>query len=417
MLSLIFGALWFFFSFYFSLFWAREIACLLPKAYIWWVISGIALLPGFFMSSLFFSNLLHWKRKKYPTTSAPVTVLMCAHNEETRISQAIQSILQQHYSGPIDLLVVDNASSDQTKQEIQKWIPCSFPNRSIRTLYCPVLGKSHALNTGLAHITTKYFITVDADTCLEKNAVQKIMNHIVATQSSCVAGNLFVQNTTDSFFTKIQTYDYLLSIAAVKRYQGSYRSTLVAQGAFSAFQTQAVRKLGGWKNVMGEDIVLTYQLLQHGLSSTYEPAAVGYTQVPDTFFGLYNQRKRWARGMLEGLSLIPPWKQPSLFTKYFALVNCFVIDLDLSFLFGFIPAILLALSGFPLLVGILTLITLLVCVLLFYSMFLYQKKLNIPFKNSFFGFLAFLLCFQTIQSMAALHGYLTFFLHRKGEWK
>ena len=44
---------------------------------------------------------------------------------------------------------------------------------------------------------------------------------------------------------------------------------------------------------MGEDIVLTYQLLRQKLPSTYEPGAVGYTTVPETFNGLYNQRKRW----------------------------------------------------------------------------------------------------------------------------
>lgn len=38
---------------------------------------------------------------------------------------------------------------------------------------------------------------------------------------------------------------------------------------------------------MGEDIVLTYQLLEQNKCSTYEPAAVGYTEVPDTLSALY----------------------------------------------------------------------------------------------------------------------------------
>lgn len=119
----------------------------------------------------------------------------------------------------------------------------------------------------------------------------------------------------------MQNYDYLLSIAAVKRFQGSYKSTLVAQGAFSAYQTDEVRKIGGWQDVLGEDIVLTYKLLQQGLSSTYEPAAVGYTDVPRTLGGLYNQRKRWAIGMLEGLSAVPPWKQGTFYSRHFEFVN------------------------------------------------------------------------------------------------
>lgn len=281
----------------------------------------------------------------------------------------------------------------------------------------PLVGKAHALNFGLDRVCTPHFITIDADTCLEKRAVQRIINHIVHRQSACVAGNLFVGNARASWVAKMQNYDYLLSIAAVKRFQGSYESTLVAQGAFSVYQTRAVRQIGGWQDVLGEDIVLTYRLLQQGLSSTYEPGAVGYTTVPETLDGLYNQRKRWAIGMLEGLSAAPPWKQGSGFSRYFTWVNLSVIYLDLTFLFGFIPGVILAVLGYPYLAGWLTLFTVAVCVLLFLAMYLYQKKLRIPFQNSLWGFMCFLLCFQTVQSIAALHGYLIRLLRRKGEWK
>ena len=70
----------------------------------------------------------------------------------------------------------------------------------------------------------------------------------------------------------MQIYDYLISIAAIKRFQGSYGSTLVAQGAFSAYDTQAVREAGGWEQCAGEDIVLTYRLLAQGRLSLYERA-------------------------------------------------------------------------------------------------------------------------------------------------
>ena len=80
---------------------------------------------------------------------------------------------------------------------------------------------------------------------------------------------------------------------------------------------------------MGEDIVLTYHLLKKGLSSSYEPRAVGYTTVPDTLNSFYNQRKRWAIGMIERLSYVPTWKQGTFFSRYFTFVNLSVIYLDL----------------------------------------------------------------------------------------
>lgn len=416
-LSICFGGLWLAVSLFFAIGWAQEVSYILPGIYVWWVIVGIALLPGFLMSTMFFSNLLHWKLKKYPDTQEDTTIIMCAHNEEKTIAQSIQAIIAQQYKGHIRLLVVDNASTDRTKQEIIKLQASTLGNRSVEYVYCNQPGKAYALNAGLALICTPHFLTVDADTYLEKQAVQKIMNHIVFCNSACVAGNLFVQNPKASLTAKMQNYDYLLSIAAIKRFQGSYQSTLVAQGAFSAYQTEAVRKIGGWQDVLGEDIVLTYQLLRQGLSSTYEPGAVGYTTVPESLDGLYNQRKRWAIGMLEGLSTVPPWKQGTAFSRHFAFVNLSVIYLDLAFLFGFIPGIILALFGYYYLAGFLTLLTVAVCILLFLSMYIYQKKLKIPFQNSIWGFVCFLLFFQIIQSTAALHGYFIRLLHRKGEWK
>lgn len=227
----------------------------------------------------------------------------------------------------------------------------------------------------------------------------------------------FVKNPRASLAAAMQNYDYLLSIAAVKRFQGSYRSTLVAQGAFSAYDTAAVRQVGGWKDVLGEDIVLTYQLLEKGFGSEYQAAAVGYTTVPETISGLYNQRKRWAAGMLEGLSTVRPWQQASIYSRHFSFVNLSVIWLDLAFLFGFVPGLLLAALGYFYLVGCLTLTTLAVCLVFFLSTYLYQKQLHIPFYNSVWGFVWFLAVFQMIQSTAAIHGYLFRLLHRKGEWK
>ncbi len=416
-LSALFGVLWLAVSLFFAVGWAQGILYILPGLYVWWVIIGIALLPGFLMSTMFFSNLLNWKRKEYPDTTEDTTIIMCAHNEERGISKAIQAVLDQQYAGHICLIVVDNASTDQTRHEITKMQALAGKDCCIKYMYYDRPGKAQALNAGLAMVQTPYFMTVDADTCLEKHAVQKIMNHIVSCQSVCVAGNLFVQNSRATLAAKMQNYDYLLSIAAVKRFQGSYQSTLVAQGAFSAYQTEAVRETGGWKDVMGEDIVLTYQLLQQGLSSTYEPGAVGYTTVPETVNGLYNQRKRWAIGMIEGLTSVPPWRQGSSCARYFAFVNLSIIYLDFAFLFGLIPGVVLAAFGYFYFAGFLTLFTVAINLLLFLSMYLYQRKLGIPFQNSFFGFVCFLLFFQAIQSTAALHGYLIRLLHRKGEWK
>ena len=116
----------------------------------------------------------------------------------------------------------DNCSTDQTQAEILRAMnTLSTSQRTIRLLLCPTPGKANALNAGLAEIDTRYFVTVDADTSLSEQALHIIVQRIITSGAGCVAGNLLVQQA-QTWVQKMQIYDYLISIAAVKRYQGSY---------------------------------------------------------------------------------------------------------------------------------------------------------------------------------------------------
>ncbi len=114
--------------------WARASSIQLPSGYVLWVIVGIALLPGDLMCAMFFSNLFNAKMHAIATPCRePVSVLICARNEQNCIFQTIRQVVQQDYDGRIDLLCADNASSDGTRTEIQRAIRVlSSRRRSIR---------------------------------------------------------------------------------------------------------------------------------------------------------------------------------------------------------------------------------------------------------------------------------------------
>ena len=217
---------------------------------------------------------------------------------------------------------------------------------------------------------------------------------------------------------KMQFWDYFVSIAAIKRYQGSYGATLVAQGAFSAYETAAVRAAGGWTDGAGEDIVHTYRLLAAGRRSLYEPRAVGFTDVPTTLGALARQRSRWARGMFEGLAAVKPWSQPDAFAGYFETLNLSIVWLDLAYIFGFVPGVALALLGMPWLAGWLTLLVLPLMLIGTVSVCRFQRRLpEMEAKGSAWGFLLFVLVFQVVQSACSLWGYAAALTRRGIDWK
>ena len=58
-----------------------------------------------------------------------------------------------------------------------------------------------------------------------------------------VAGAVLVRNSRKNLVTGVQEWDYFHGIAAIKRLQSLYQGTLVAQGAFSVYDTASY---AGW---------------------------------------------------------------------------------------------------------------------------------------------------------------------------
>ncbi len=128
-----------------------------------------------------------------------------------------------------------------------------------------------------------------------------------------------------------------------------YRSTLVAQGAFSLYKTEAIRSVGGWPDAIGEDIVLTWRFFKQGWTVYFEPLSVAFTDVPTVFRHFSKQRSRWARGMIEGIKEVKPWAHPVMFTKFLTGIDLVIPYLDISYtFFGFLDWYCVALASLTL---------------------------------------------------------------------
>jgi biofilm PGA synthesis N-glycosyltransferase PgaC len=111
-----FAAAWLGASVWLSLPWLRELAVAITTVPAILVVSLIAYLPGWLVAFLALSLLLDRQpplRGAYPTI--PVTVLIAARNEAKRIEETIARVAGQDYPGPIEVLVVDNGSTDGTR--------------------------------------------------------------------------------------------------------------------------------------------------------------------------------------------------------------------------------------------------------------------------------------------------------------
>lgn len=99
-----------------------------------------------------------------------VSVICISYNQQDYVVQALQSVVTQCYPH-VELIVIDNGSSDQSAARITQFIPC-YP--AIRFIRNPVnLGLNRAFNQGLALAGGEYIIDLSADDVLLADRITK----------------------------------------------------------------------------------------------------------------------------------------------------------------------------------------------------------------------------------------------------
>jgi poly-beta-1,6-N-acetyl-D-glucosamine synthase len=414
--------LWFLLSAYIARKWFVELSLVTGMPLSIFIISGVALIPGYITSFMAFSLLMDRQpRFKLNLPDEDITILIAAWNEEKSIRDTLRQISIQDYQGRVHVILIDNNSSDRTAEIAS--VSAEELGLRLQILSEKRPGKHHALNSGLEHVQTRLMITLDADTLLHRNALGYIVHRMLsAPEDVCaVAGAILVRNSRDNIWAKIQEWDYFLAIASVKRLQGLYQNTLVAQGAFSLYKTAVVKEAGGWADVIGEDIVLTWRFLQAGHKVYFEPLSVAFTTVPVTLKHFAIQRSRWARGMIEGLKTVKPWEQTSMYAKYLTGINFIMPMVDVAYTLFWIPGLVLAFFGIFWIVGPLTLLVLPLTMLSYLALYNYQKfvfrSLKLRIRKNTLGFVLFLLVYQILMSPISVWGYLQELFRLERVWR
>jgi len=271
--------------------WIEQLSRLIGSLPAWLAVGGIALVPGF-MNAFLIASLLLDRRppRTKPSRYPPVSILVAAYNEEASIADTLRSLANQDYPGALEVVVIDDGSRDKTATIVdacdQDWLRLIRQPRNA--------GKARALNRGLADARFDLVVTLDADSYLYRDALRKLVERYLADppNTRAVAGTMLVRNSRHNWITKAQEWDYFHGIAAIKRVQSLYQGTLVAQGAFSLYERDALRAVGGWVDCVGEDVVLTWAMLRRGWRVGHAEDACCFTKAPDTLRQFARQRQR-----------------------------------------------------------------------------------------------------------------------------
>lgn len=385
------------------------------------VIFGIAIVPGYLNANLIASLLIDRPPPlRFDLDFPALTVVIACFNEEDTVEETLDYVAKQDYPGKLKILVADDGSTDRTAELARR--RAAF-DRRISVVTLPHGGKARALTGALKKVRTPLVATVDADTLLMPSSLQRVVARLLISppDTVAVAGAVFVRNSRRNFITRAQEWDYFLGIASVKRQQGLFQGTMVAQGAFSVYRTAALEEVGGWPDRIGEDIVLTWAMMREGGRVGYERTAVAFTGAPEDAGSFARQRRRWARGMIEGLrehggALLAGGRS----NMHAVLVNFVFPYIDVVYSIAFPIGIVLALFGNFAIVGPMTLAVLPLNLLLFGIMFHLSKQsfdeVGLKVRQNRLGFLGYLLIYQLFMSPVSVAGYAQELFGAKRRW-
>lgn len=420
-LSLCAGTLWAIFSIIVAKPWIIGLGKITGNFVAALIIYGIAIIPGFMNAFLVVSLLLDRRprfQKDEESTLPAITILIAAYNEGKNIAETIKSIALQNYNGEFCVIVVNDGSTDGTKAVLSKM---NYPWLHVLNLPRNI-GKAKALNQGLKLVKTSLTLTVDGDSYLLRNALRNLVLRYLndPKNTKAVAGAVLVRNSRANLVTKVQEWDYFHGISAVKRLQSLYHGTLVAQGAFSLYETSVLEKLNGWPHTVGEDIVLTWGILETGARVGFAENACLFTNAPDTWRQFIRQRQRWSRGMIEAFKmhwkLLFKWRMTTLFIWW----NFFFPYMDMVYTLAFIPGIVIAFFGVYWIAGPFTLLVFPLGFGINYLQFWIQSRMfreqGLKVRKNVAGFVMYVLLYSMVLQPACVIGYIKEFMMHTKTW-
>ncbi|MBT2760899.1 glycosyltransferase family 2 protein [Paenibacillus sp. ISL-20] len=286
---------------------------------------------------------------KYNTLSGSelvpsVSLLVPAYNEELTIAENVRCLMTLNYP-TYEVIVINDGSSDETlKVLIEEYGLTLLPNPEVRgnintnkvrgIYYNPQYpqlylidkengGKADSLNAGINLSRYPLISSIDADSLLEKDALIRMARMYmenpeetvaiggdVRIANGCVIENGEVKDVSlpRRIWPMFQSIEYMKAFLGGRIGWSHFNGLIIVSGAFGLFRKDYVIAVGGYRGgYPGEDMNIIIKLHRYMLENkikyrvSFCPEAVCWTQAPDSYNILSNQRKRWGRGNLKNM--------------------------------------------------------------------------------------------------------------------
>jgi hyaluronan synthase len=235
-----------------------------------------------------------------------VNVPVCNEDAEV-LRQCLLALLDQ--SRRLNVIhVVVNGPNTVDYGEIEDWARETSWERGINLIWSvqQIAGKRHAQAATVERFLRPQdiFVSIDSDSCLEREAVAEGLKPFAQPKVMSVAGVALVMNTRAKLLTRLSSLWFTTGQLVDRSSFSVFGSVLVNSGAIAFYRGHLIidnldsythETFFGTPVQFSDDSFLTMYALNKG-RAVQQPTSFAFTFMPETFSHHFRQQLRWMRG-------------------------------------------------------------------------------------------------------------------------
>ncbi len=205
-----------------------------------------------------------------------VSIILSVRNEENTIGKCLDSLVNQTYRNT-EIIVIDDESTDNTPQIVK-----TYPVEYHRIEHVEGIAAARPRKIGFQKSKGEIVFFPEADGYYAPDFLEACLKHFENPKIAGVFGNMKVWKIHDGLVARIRELNY----RSYERNPSKIRK-IAKKGMIAAWivRREILAQVGINDTVYGEDTEWTRKIIQLGFSIEYEPSAVYWHNLPDTFIG------------------------------------------------------------------------------------------------------------------------------------
>ncbi len=223
-----------------------------------------------------------------------VTLFIAAYNEKQVIDEKVKNCREINYpKDKLHILWVTDGSDDGSENYLKQFEDMHVMHKPERE------GKTGAINRGMTSVNTEITVFTDANTMINSEAIQKIVQKFNDKQTGCVAGEKRIFKNKQEKAVGAGEGIYWRYESFIKYYESIVNSVIGAVGELFAIRTDLFTPLE--KDTLIDDFMISMRIAMKGKKIDYAPSAYAYEYASATIKEEMKRKIRIASGGFQAI--------------------------------------------------------------------------------------------------------------------